>query len=88
MPLTKIDDKGRILLPIDLRRKLNLKEGDEWAIDSLGKDTILLKKINIRAMLEEAIIKAKSIDHDKLEQDIEEESNQLARAKFKIPHRQ
>ena len=79
MPLTKIDDKGRILLPIDLRRGLNLKEGDELAVDEIGEDTILLKRVNIRAMLEEAIRKANLIDNDKLEQEIEEESNQLAR---------
>jgi len=79
MPLTKIDDKGRILLPIDLRRRLDLKEGDELAVDEIGEDTILLKRVNIRAMLEEAIRKANLIDNDKLEQEIEEESNQLAR---------
>jgi len=32
MPLTKLDDKGRILLPKDLRNAENLREGDEFAI--------------------------------------------------------
>lgn len=87
MPLTKLDRKGRVVLPSDLRRKLNLIEGDEFAVDDLGEDTIVLKKINLRALLEDTIAKAKSIDLDKLEQDIEEESNQLARKKFEIPAR-
>ncbi|MEI8002910.1 MAG: AbrB/MazE/SpoVT family DNA-binding domain-containing protein [Methanothrix sp.] len=34
MPLTKLDDKGRILLPKDLRNSENLLKGDEFAIDS------------------------------------------------------
>ena len=35
-------------------------------------------------LLEDAIEKAKSIDLEKLEREIEEESNQLARQKFKV----
>ncbi|MGD0954081.1 MAG: hypothetical protein ABR985_17105 [Methanotrichaceae archaeon] len=46
--------------------------------EDFGEDTIILKKINLRALLEDAIDKAKSVDLDKLERDIEEESNQLA----------
>ncbi len=43
---TKLDDNGRILLPSDLRQKANLKEGDEFAIDSLGEGTFIIKKID------------------------------------------
>jgi len=87
MPLTKIDNKGRIVLPIDLRRKLNLNEGDEFAIDDIGEDTIILKKVNLRALLKDAIVKAQSVDLDKLEHEITAESNRLARKKFKISTR-
>ncbi len=62
---------------------MKLKEGDEFVTEDLGKDTIVLKKINLRARLEDAIVKAKSVDLDKLEKEIEKESNQLARQKFK-----
>lgn len=37
--------------------------------ENLDEDTIILKKINLRALLEDAIEKAKSIDLDKLERD-------------------
>jgi AbrB family looped-hinge helix DNA binding protein len=84
MPVTKLDDKGRILLPSDLRRKANLKEGDEFAIDSLGEGTFIVKKIDLKSMLEDAIEKAKCINHDMVEQEIEEESNRLARKRFEI----
>ena len=52
--------------------------------EDFGDDTIVLKKINLRALLEDAIEKAKSVDLDRLERDIEEESNQLARQRFKV----
>ena len=84
MPLAKIDERGRVQLPSRLRQKMKLKEGDEFVAEDLGEDTIVLKKINLRALLEDAIVKAKSVDLDKLEKEIEEESNQLARQKFKI----
>ncbi|MCX6674051.1 MAG: AbrB family transcriptional regulator [Methanothrix sp.] len=66
MPVTKLDDKGRILLPGDIRK------------------TGVLKKIDLRSMLKEAIERAKSIDHEKVEREIEEESNQLARKRFEV----
>ena len=87
MPLARVDDRGRVQLPSNLRQRMKLKEGDEFIAENLGEETIILKKINLRAMLEDAIEKAKSIDLDKLEREIEEESNQLARQKFKISSR-
>ena len=67
MPLTKVDDKGRVLLPSDLRQRIGLKQGDELLIDEMGEGTFILKKVDVRAMLRDAIIKAKSIDNEKLE---------------------
>jgi hypothetical protein len=64
----------------------------KWAIgfkiaEVLGEDTIIFKKINLRVLLEDAIEKAKSIDLDKLERELDEGSNQLARQKFKVSSR-
>ena len=87
MPLAKIDERGRVQLPSRLRQKMKLKEGDEFVAEDVGDDTIVLKKINLRALLEDAIVKAKSQDLDKLEKEIEEESNRLARQKYKISAR-
>jgi hypothetical protein len=50
-------------------------------------DTTILEKIKPRALLKDAIEKAKSVDLDKLEREIEEESNQLARQKFEVSSR-
>jgi len=83
MPLAKKDDRGRVQLPSNLRQRMKLKIGDEF----VAEDSIILKKINLRVLLEDAIEKAKSIDLDKLEREIEEVSNQLARQKFKLSSR-
>lgn len=87
MPLAKVDDRGRVQLPSTLRHKMKLKAGDEFVAEEVGVDTIILKKINLRNLLEDAIEKAKSIDLEKLEREIEEESNQIARQKYKVSPR-
>ena len=84
MPITKVDEKGRVVLPNELRRKLGINSGDEFIVDEIGPDSLVLKKVNLRALIEDIIEKAKSVDMDRLEAEIEEEANQLARRKYKI----
>lgn len=48
MPITKMDTKGRVQLPIGLRYILDLNYGDKLAIDHLGDGTIILKKIGLQ----------------------------------------
>jgi cellobiose-specific phosphotransferase system component IIA len=50
----------------------------------MGDGVIIIKKIDLRSLLEEAIEKAKGIDHEKVEREIEEESNQLAKKRFEV----
>jgi AbrB family transcriptional regulator (stage V sporulation protein T) len=84
MPLTKVDGKGRVVLPNEIRRKLGINTGDEFVIDELGPGAIVLKKVDLHALIEDIIEKAKSVDLDKLEAEIEEEANRLARMKYKV----
>jgi AbrB family transcriptional regulator (stage V sporulation protein T) len=84
MPTTKLDDQGRILLPADLRAKLNMKPGDEFVIGEATSDSIHLKKIDLRAIFEGVIKEAQKVDLDKLERDVEKEGNRVAREKYKI----
>ena len=81
MPLTKVDEKGRILLPKEIREKLNIKPGDEFLVADVDKDAVVLKRIDVRKMLEDLIEKAKSVDLEKLEEEIEREGNRVARRK-------
>lgn len=84
MPFTKVDEKGRVVLPSELRRKLGISPGDEFAVEKLGDDAIVLKKVDFRALIDEIIEKAKNADLDRLEAEIEEEANKLARQKYKV----
>jgi AbrB family transcriptional regulator (stage V sporulation protein T) len=53
-------------------------------VDELGPDAIVLKKIDLKSLLDEIIEKAKNVDLDKFEAEIEEEANKLARQKYKV----
>lgn len=44
--LRKIDELGRILLPIELRRTLNVEEKDNFEIFTDNDGNIILKKYN------------------------------------------
>jgi len=44
MTITEMDGQGRILLPLQIRVRLNLNAGDALAIDSLRDGTIIITK--------------------------------------------
>lgn len=84
MPVAKIDEKGRILLPKEIRDRMNIKPGEEFLVADVDENAVILRRIDVRKMLENLIEKAKSIDLEKLEREIEEEGNRIARRKHKI----
>ncbi len=84
MPFTKVDEKGRMVLPKEIRRRMSIAPGDEFVIDEVGPDTILLRKVDVKSMIQDAIERAKSVDLDKLQKDMEEEGNRVARKMHKF----
>jgi len=44
MTITEMDAHGRVLLPLDIRTRLDLNAGDKLAIDHLGDGTIIITK--------------------------------------------
>ncbi len=84
MPFTKVDEKGRMILPNEIRRRMSISAGDEFVIDEVGPDTILLRKVDVRAMIQDAIERAKSVDLDKLQKDMGEEGDRVARKMYKV----
>ena len=82
--ITKVDEKGRILLPKEIRRKIRIRKGEEFLITEIDSETIILKRFNAKQMIQELIEKARGIDTGKLEKEIEEEGNKVAKKKYKI----
>ncbi|MCO6042162.1 AbrB/MazE/SpoVT family DNA-binding domain-containing protein [Thermococcus alcaliphilus] len=82
--ITKVDEKGRILLPKEIRKKLRIKKGEEFLITELDNETIILKRFDVKSMLQELVKKAEKVNLKKLEKEIEGEGNRIARKKYKI----
>lgn len=80
----RIDEKGRIVLSEDLLARLKMSPVDEFVIGQTTSDSILMKKKDLRTLLEGVIEETQKVDLDKLEKDIEEEGNRIARDKYQI----
>jgi AbrB family transcriptional regulator (stage V sporulation protein T) len=84
MSMTKLDKKSRIVLPADLIARLKMSPGDEFVIGEATSDSILLKKKDLRTILEGVIKEGRKLDLDKIERDVEEEGNRIAREKYRM----
>lgn len=82
MQLTKMDDRGRILLPKEIREDLNLKPSEEMFVMSAGNEIIVLKKVNVKNIVKDIIEKVKGFDLEALEREIEEEGSKIAKKKY------
>ncbi len=83
MGLTKVDEKGRIVIPKEIRKKLKIKPGEEFVVTELDGDTLIVKRFNVKKMLEELIEKAKETDLEKLQKETTKEGNRIAREKYR-----
>ncbi|RLF19704.1 MAG: AbrB family transcriptional regulator [Thermoprotei archaeon] len=80
-----IDDRGRIVIPSKLRKRLKLKRGDAFIIAELKDDLIVLKRVDVEKMLRdiaEEVAKA-GLEIREIERGIEEEANRLAKEKIR-----
>lgn len=46
LELTRLSERGQIVIPTELRRSMNLKEGERFIVIGIG-DTILLRKLEL-----------------------------------------
>ena len=83
MSLVVVDDRGRIVIPSKLRKKLRLKRGDAFIIANLKDNIIVLKKVDVESMLKEIAeeVAKVGLEITEIEREIEEEANKLAKEK-------
>lgn len=48
LELTRLSERGQIVIPTELRKSMNLKEGERFIVMGLG-DTIVLRKLELSA---------------------------------------
>jgi len=79
-----VDEKGRVVIPRKIRERLGLTKGSKLLLAQLGEDTIVLRKLDAKKILE-AIAKEvskKKIDLEKIVREVEEEADKIAAKKI------
>ena len=79
-----VDEKGRVVIPRKIRERLGLTKGSKLLLAELGEDTIVLRKLDAKKILE-AIAKEvskKKIDLEKIGREVEEEADKIAAKKI------
>lgn len=77
--ITKVDSKGRVVIPKDVRRRLNIKPGEEFLVTEIDGDTIVMRRFNVKKMLEKLVRNSMGVDLEELEAETEEEGNRVAK---------
>ncbi|BAF34838.1 hypothetical protein APE_2617a [Aeropyrum pernix K1] len=84
MSLVVVDDRGRIVIPSRLRRKLGLKKGDTFIIINVKNDLLVLKRVDVERLAREIAeeVARSGLDLEELGRKVEEEANKIAKEKI------
>jgi len=79
-----VDEKGRVVIPREVRERLGLSKGSRLLLVELSGDTIVLRKLDVKRVLEAIAreVREKGIDLEKVEREIEEEADKIAAKKI------
>ncbi len=88
MSIVVVDDRGRIVIPSKIRRKLNLRKGDAFIILELRNDLIVLKRVDFEKLIRDIAeeVARSGVDFERIERAIEEEANKVAEKKVHERH--
>ena len=59
--LARVSSKGQIVIPLDMRKKLNVREGSVFAVSSVNGDMLIFKKVQ-NPMTEEDLETAREVE--------------------------
>lgn len=81
MSITKMDRRGRITIPKEIREELKLKEDDELIIFRLTNNILVLRKADFNQLIVEALNEFRELSKEDIEK-IRKEVNELAKKKI------
>ncbi|HDI85878.1 MAG TPA: AbrB/MazE/SpoVT family DNA-binding domain-containing protein [Candidatus Korarchaeota archaeon] len=79
-----VDGRGRIVVPRRVRDRLGISKGSRLLLVQVGEDTLVLRRLNVRELLEAIAreVRESGIDLEGLEREIETEANRAARKRI------
>ncbi|PLJ77387.1 AbrB/MazE/SpoVT family DNA-binding domain-containing protein [Infirmifilum sp. NZ] len=80
-----VDDKGRVVIPKELRKRLGLRRGEQLLLVAVSDDTIVLRKLDVRKLLATIAreVSEKGVPLEKIDLEVEKEADRLATEKIK-----
>lgn len=78
----KVDKRGRVTIPKELREAHHIDENTEFIIEDIDDDTFILKKIDLKELIETVKKEIRNKDLVKIHSDVEEEADELAKKKY------
>jgi len=78
-----VDERGRVVIPREVRERLGLSKGSRLLLVELGGDTIVLRRLDVRGILEAIarVIREKGVDLERIGREVEEEVEEIAARK-------
>ncbi|MCP8313201.1 MAG: AbrB/MazE/SpoVT family DNA-binding domain-containing protein [archaeon] len=92
MKLVSVTRKGQVTIPEDVRKKLGIKEGSKLLVESVDKELVVMKKVEIVESLEELqrycqrLAKEKGLTPEKINRAIEEVREKIWKEKYEKHH--
>ena len=77
--ITTIDKAGRVVIPKEIRERMNLKEDSALLVAETKGGVLILKKIDIKEIADRLRVELKGGDVDEIVRRVEEESNERVR---------
>ena len=77
--ITTIDKAGRVVIPKEIRERMNLKEDSALLVAEIKGGVLILKKLDIKEIADRLRVELKGRDVDEIARRVEEESNERVR---------
>ena len=74
--VTKVSDKGQVVIPKEIRERMNLKEDSALLVAETRGGVLILKKLDIKEIADRLRVELKGKDVDEIARRVEEESNE------------
>lgn len=77
--VTTIDKAGRVVIPKEIRERMDLRTGSALLVAETEDDTIILKKLDIKEIADRLRGELKGKNLDEIAQRVERDSNERVR---------
>lgn len=77
--ITTIDKAGRVVIPKEIRERMNLREDSALLVAETGRGVLILKKLDMKEIADRLRVELKGKDVDEIARRVEEGSNERVR---------